>query len=53
VASTLDSNTMSLQYLEALRALGASPATKLVIPSEFTNLLRPFIEHTRSASGSE
>lgn len=47
VASHLDANTMSLQYLEALRALGNSPATKMVIPAEFTNLLRPFLEHTR------
>ncbi|HVF10445.1 MAG TPA: SPFH domain-containing protein [Abditibacteriaceae bacterium] len=51
VARTLDNNTMSLQYLEALRALGASPATKMVIPTEFTNLLRPFLEHTRSTEG--
>jgi regulator of protease activity HflC (stomatin/prohibitin superfamily) len=49
VATGVDANTMSLQYLEALRALGASPATKLVIPTEFTNLLRPFINHTRES----
>jgi hypothetical protein len=30
---------MSLQYLEALKSLGASPATKLVIPMEFASLL--------------
>jgi regulator of protease activity HflC (stomatin/prohibitin superfamily) len=53
VASNLDANTMSLQYLEALRALGASPATKMVIPTEFTNLLRPFLEHTRTTPGQE
>ncbi|MBW3635231.1 MAG: SPFH/Band 7/PHB domain protein [Armatimonadetes bacterium] len=47
VARNVDGNTMSLQYLEALRALGNSPATKMVIPAEFTNLLRPFLEHTR------
>jgi hypothetical protein len=33
---------MGLQYLDALRALGASPATKIVFPLEFTTLLRPF-----------
>jgi regulator of protease activity HflC (stomatin/prohibitin superfamily) len=38
-ASTIDANTMSLQYLEALKSLGASPATKLVIPMEFASLL--------------
>lgn len=49
VASHLDSQTMSLQYLDALKALGASPATKLVVPAEFTSLLRPLIEHTSAA----
>jgi regulator of protease activity HflC (stomatin/prohibitin superfamily) len=49
VASHLDSQTMSLQYLEALKALGAAPSTKLVVPAEFTNLLRPLIEHTSEA----
>ena len=29
---------MTLQYLEALKALGASPSTKYVIPTEFTRL---------------
>ena len=41
-ASGIDSKTMALQYLEALKALGASPATKFVIPTEFTRLLEPF-----------
>lgn len=49
VANTLDSQTMSLQYLDALKALGASPSTKLVVPAEFTSLLRPLIEHTNAA----
>ncbi len=39
VATTIDANTMSLQYLDALKSLGASPATKLVIPMEFASLL--------------
>ena len=30
---------MSLQYLEALKQIGASPSTKFVIPMEFTTLL--------------
>ena len=29
---------MTLQYLEALKALGASPSTKFVIPLEFVEL---------------
>lgn len=41
VARTLDANTMTLQYLEALKALGASPATKFVFPMEFTRLIAP------------
>ncbi len=40
VAQNLDAKTMGLQYLYA--ALGASPATKIVFPLEFTTLLRPF-----------
>jgi len=50
VAHTVDSKTMSLQYLDALRALGASAATKFVVPVEFTNLLRPFLEYTNYAA---
>ncbi len=39
VARTLDANTMSLQYLDALKALGSSDATKFVIPLELSSLL--------------
>jgi regulator of protease activity HflC (stomatin/prohibitin superfamily) len=41
-ATGVDQKTMALQYLEALKALGASPATKFVIPTEFTRLIEPF-----------
>src|SRR5512146_3278472 len=41
-ASGVDQKTMALQYLEALKALGASPSTKFVIPTEFTRLIEPF-----------
>jgi regulator of protease activity HflC (stomatin/prohibitin superfamily) len=40
-AAGIDEKTMALQYLEALKALGSSPATKFVIPTEFTRLLEP------------
>lgn len=50
-AQGIGSKTMSLQYLEALKALGTSPATKFVLPMEFTNLLRPFLAHTEKAAG--
>jgi regulator of protease activity HflC (stomatin/prohibitin superfamily) len=39
IAQQVDSNTMSLQYLEALKALGESPASKIIFPLEFTRLL--------------
>jgi regulator of protease activity HflC (stomatin/prohibitin superfamily) len=37
-ARGVDEKTMTLQYLEALKGLGAGPATKFVIPLEFTEL---------------
>jgi regulator of protease activity HflC (stomatin/prohibitin superfamily) len=40
-AHLVDEKTMALQYLEALKALGASPSTKFVIPTEFTRLIEP------------
>jgi len=39
VAQRVDLNTMTLQYLETLKQLGASPATKFVFPLEFAGLL--------------
>lgn len=45
VARDIDRNTMGLQYLDALKSLGTAPASKLVFPMEFTNLLRPFFDH--------
>jgi regulator of protease activity HflC (stomatin/prohibitin superfamily) len=41
-AHTLDPKTMQLQYLDALKALGAGPATKFIFPLEFTNLVSGF-----------
>jgi regulator of protease activity HflC (stomatin/prohibitin superfamily) len=40
VARTVDANTMSLQYLEALKQIGASPSTKFVVPLELASLLQ-------------
>jgi regulator of protease activity HflC (stomatin/prohibitin superfamily) len=53
VARTIDDKTMSLQYLDALKVLGAGPATKFVLPMEFTNLLRPFLGHTGQAMSGD
>lgn len=49
VARGVESNTMSLRYLETLSNIGTSDATKYVIPMEFTNLLRPLLKHTQEA----
>jgi len=51
-ANTVGSKTMSLQYLDTLRTLGAGPATKFVLPMEFTSLLRPLVQHAERADGS-
>lgn len=50
-ASEVDQKTMALQYLEALKAIGASPATTYVIPFEFTRLLEPFLDYVRPNDG--
>ena len=44
-ATGVDQKTMSLQYLETLKALGAGPATKFIIPVEYTRLLEPFLDY--------
>ncbi len=50
VANTVGARTMSLQYLDALRTIGGSPATKFVLPMEFTAMLRPFVEYAGEAA---
>jgi regulator of protease activity HflC (stomatin/prohibitin superfamily) len=40
-AGHADPRTMTLQYLEALKALGASASTKWIIPTEFSALAAP------------
>ena len=52
-AKGIDQKTMALQYLEALKALGASPATKFVIPTEFTQMLAPISGYLSKAMGTE
>ncbi len=49
VAQGVDSKTLTLQYLEALKALGAGAATKFVIPMEFVNLVQPLVAHAGRA----
>jgi regulator of protease activity HflC (stomatin/prohibitin superfamily) len=50
VAQQVDPKTMSLQYLDALKAIGASPATKFVLPMELTTLMRSFSDFTARAT---
>ena len=49
---TVDANTMSLQYLDALKQIGASASTKFVIPMEFTNLLSSIVSQGNRAFGN-
>jgi regulator of protease activity HflC (stomatin/prohibitin superfamily) len=51
-AKGIDQKTMALQYLEALKALGASPSTKFVIPTEFTRLIEPFAGYLAKGMGT-
>ena len=53
VANTIDSKTMTLQYLDTLRALGDSPATKLVIPMELTTLAQSLTGQARAAMSAD
>jgi len=48
-AKNIDAKTMALQYLDMLKALGASPSTKFIFPMEFTSLvsrLKGFVEES-------
>ena len=51
VAKTVDANTLSLQYFDTLKELGASPSTKFIFPMEFTNLLSPFMRMRNRSDG--
>lgn len=53
VAHTVDSKTMALQYLDALKAMGMSPSTKYIFPMEFTRLLSPFMGYNADAAAAD
>lgn len=38
-ANNIDSNTLLLQYLEALKVIGSSASTKFVVPMELTSMM--------------
>ena len=44
VAQTVDQRTMTLQYFETLKSMGASAATKFIFPMEFTSLMQNFVK---------
>jgi len=44
IAQGIDQKTMTLQYFETLKSLGASPATKYIFPMEFTSMLENFVK---------
>jgi regulator of protease activity HflC (stomatin/prohibitin superfamily) len=52
IAQTVDANTMSLQYLEALKTIGSSPSTKFVVPMELSNLLAGVTGQTNRSFGN-
>jgi len=43
-AKTIDQKTMTLQYFETLKSLGAGASTKYIFPLEFTSLLGNFLK---------
>jgi regulator of protease activity HflC (stomatin/prohibitin superfamily) len=51
VAHGVDANTMSLQYLDALKQIGLSASTKFVIPMEFSTLLANVVGGTTRSFG--
>lgn len=50
IAKTIDHKTLNLQYLEALKTIGSQASTKFIIPMEFTNLLKPFVETAQKST---
>jgi len=42
VAQTVDQKTMTLQYFETLKEMGANPATKYIFPLEFSKFIERF-----------
>jgi regulator of protease activity HflC (stomatin/prohibitin superfamily) len=51
-ADVVGTNTMRLQYLEALKALGISPSSKVVVPMELSGLVAGFTALTEAAASN-
>jgi regulator of protease activity HflC (stomatin/prohibitin superfamily) len=50
IASTVDEKTMRLQYLDALKQVGTSPSSKVVVPMELSGLVSTFTAIAEAAS---
>ena len=50
-ARDVDEKTMTLQYLDTLKVLGASPSSKFLFPLEFTRLLDGLMPHPSGNDG--
>ena len=50
-ASTVDQKTMNLQYLEALKSIGGSASSKIVVPMELSGLVGAFSALTGGTNG--
>ena len=50
-AADADMKTMSLQYLDALKQIGASPASKIVVPMELSGLVAGIVAVADQAKG--
>ena len=48
-AKNIDEKTMMLQYLDTLRSVGESPATKFVLPMELTSMMSRFMSSMQAA----
>jgi regulator of protease activity HflC (stomatin/prohibitin superfamily) len=48
-AGQVDQNTMTLQYFETLKTIGASPSTKYIFPLEFTGMLENFTKGSKAS----
>jgi regulator of protease activity HflC (stomatin/prohibitin superfamily) len=52
-ASGVDQKTMALQYLQALRDIGAGASTKWIIPAEFSRFLEPITDYVAESVRSK
>ncbi len=53
VARTVDERTLLLQYFDTLKTLGASAATKFVLPMELMSLLKPLAAMAQESVGGK